>query len=340
MMEEKPKDWQKARKEVRKMDIDSFYDNIQNCEKKISLFIGTSINPRVVPQWKELVQSLLGSSVCRILADTPYKYEIDDVVKWIMNKFTVYEQGQFIVNGLGLDYLNLVHTALFQNLTSEILEVAESNLSLVAQICQSPSIESVFTYNYDNLLEEKLESCGFLRRYQSQYGKQLKSVSHDVLSIYHPHGFLPWKSLSIVSKENDIVFGLEEYHRQYYQQYNWQTTTQLSALQNNFCIFLFTSYTDIDMLRLSSFAREYSDNKDIYLLTDIKKSGTREPSREVKKELLELHYESIGVKVIPIDVGPKYLNYLKKLKKMYTKIEDKDKNEEEQKRNQGNKETK
>jgi hypothetical protein len=288
------------------MNEQDFLVRLKKNRKPVTLFVGAGINPRVMPKWGDLVNTLLNSAVCRMLADFQYTDKVDAISKWIVKNYSVYDQGNYIVNGLGTDYLGLVYNALYSDLTEDQVHKEGENLDLVAKLCLSKKISSVVTYNYDNLLEERIKKIGG-RRVRPIYGERMHPVPRGVLPVYHVHGYLPWRTLDQTGNENDIVFGLEEYHRQYYEQARWQTTAPLHLIENNFSIFIGTSLTDMDMLSLRSFSRQYSQNRDVYCIKVFSpgkaaKPGSKdsEPDFMVQEELSRQHFESLKVILVPV----------------------------------------
>jgi hypothetical protein len=311
------------------MNEQEFLDRLKKNRKPVTLFIGAGINPRVMPKWGDLVNTLLNSAVCRMLADFQYTDKVDAISKWIVkDNYSVYDQGNFIVNGLGTDYLGLVYNALYGDLTEDQVHKEGENLDLVAKLCLSRKISSVVTYNYDNLLEERIKKIGG-RRVRPIFGERMRPVPRGIMPIYHVHGYLPWRTLDQTGNENDIVFGLEEYHRQYYEQARWQTTAPLHLIENNFSIFIGTSLRDMDMLSLRSFSRQYSHNKDIYLVRayNVKeeksgKSAAQSASitDKVQDEISRIHFESLGVTQITVFGVNSYKPYTAYLKRIATAI--------------------
>lgn len=55
----------------------------------------------------------------------------------------------------------------------------------------SPNLDSIITYNFDDILEQRLSKVGVPVPYKSIYGIGMNTGRH--LQIYHVHGFLPHK---------------------------------------------------------------------------------------------------------------------------------------------------
>lgn len=122
----------------------------------------------------------------------------------------------------------------------------------------SPVLDSIITYNFDNILEENLKKSGFDLAFKSVFGTGTE-VEHDELSIYHVHGFLP--EFEKLTKANQITFGETIYHQQYNDIYSWNNIVQINKFRENNCIFIGTSLTDPNTRRLLDIANQQRTSK-------------------------------------------------------------------------------
>lgn len=138
----------------------------------------------------------------------------------------------------------------------------------LGELCANPKekfkIDSVITYNYDNLLEKAIfEISNGKFRFNSVFasGNQEQKTG---LNIYHPHGFLP--SDGNITNENEIVLGDDTYHEQYQNKENWQNCIQTDKFKNKTCLFIGVSLTDPNMRRLLDIAQKENPNSNKHFI--------------------------------------------------------------------------
>ncbi len=307
------------------MEKEDFLKRIRESKKSITLFIGAGINPPSVPRWNALLDTLLDKAIRRILSDFDYSETLSDIRDYMKNNFTVYERGNFISNGLGTDYMELLYDEIYNNLNYEQYEDSNSTLSQVAELCLNQRIQAVVTYNWDSYLEEKImeevEKRNFDWNVESLFGDKLKPIDKNCLPVYHVHGFIPWKTCSLDDLENNIVFGLDEYHKLFYQPSNWQLTTQLYFLQHNTCIFLGTSLNDMNMLRLLATSNHYSQNDDVYIIRSYIHEESNLLTTKTRQEIIRKHFEFLKINLVNIDVSySDYSNIVNLIKELQGEI--------------------
>lgn len=131
----------------------------------------------------------------------------------------------------------------------EAVKTQTGNSSIVA----SSRVDSIITYNYDDLVETALEQSGV--RVARVY---LKSRNQrDEFPVYHVHGLIPQKNKNIAST---LILGEKEYHEVYRETYNWSNVEQLHALDRNTCFFIGLSMTDPNLRRLLDISHSGGDN--------------------------------------------------------------------------------
>jgi NAD-dependent SIR2 family protein deacetylase len=132
-----------------------------------------------------------------------------------------------------------------------------STLNAVFEICKNNKIKHIITYNYDDLLEQKMHQESML--FKTISGKYQPINDDDFIRIYHVHGYAPLN--------DDLIFDnrvLEEqdYHWQYSDTYNWQNLTQLMAFRDYTCLFIGTSLIDPNQRRLLDIVSKQCDEGD------------------------------------------------------------------------------
>lgn len=104
-------------------------------------------------------------------------------------------------------------------------------------------IPTIFTTNFDNVLELELERAGITAHPVYDAARR----TSNELQIVHVHGYLP-KDGPIPS--GDIVFTEDEYHRLSYSIFHWALADIISCLRNYTVLFVGHSMSDPNLRRL------------------------------------------------------------------------------------------
>lgn len=196
-------------------------------KSKISLFLGAGVSASAgVVTWNSLLEQLcIKKNLSKIDSD------IDSVVKgrYIIDEYK--KQDREIPEDFYEDMRNI----LYANIHPSKLIDSISNFIIKC------NIESIISYNYDDLVEQKVNGK---KPCYSVYDKS-RPVDGSSLHVYHVHGFIPQKG-----DWSPIVLGEKEYHRIYQESYNWGNVEQLHALCRSVCFFIGLSMTDPNLRRL------------------------------------------------------------------------------------------
>jgi hypothetical protein len=117
---------------------------------------------------------------------------------------------------------------------------------------KSPNLDSVITYNYDDLLEKALSSLDVSVPHKAIYDAGMNPDKGE-LPIFHVHGFLPQQGA--IGEKNTVAFGENIYHHQYNEIYSWRNIVQINKFRDNACLFVGISLTDPNLRRLLDIAR-------------------------------------------------------------------------------------
>jgi hypothetical protein len=148
---------------------------------------------------------------------------------------------------------------------------------------KSPNLDSVITYNFDDIIEQHLESLSSIEiPYKSIFGVGMNPEPGE-LPIYHVHGFLP-KSGKL-NDDNQITFGENIYHKQYSDIYSWNNIVQINKFRDFNCLFIGTSLTDPNIRRLLDIAKlQKGKSKEFHFIFK-KKYKEEEVSRGLERLL-------------------------------------------------------
>jgi hypothetical protein len=118
---------------------------------------------------------------------------------------------------------------------------------------KSPNLNSIITYNFDDIVEQSILKSSLDLPYKPIFGKGV-DVDAGELPIYHVHGYLPHNGK--LSEANQITFGENIYHKQYTDIYSWNNIVQINKFRENNCLFIGTSLTDPNTRRLLDIANQ------------------------------------------------------------------------------------
>lgn len=213
---------------------------------KLSLFCGAGISfDAGIPTWNNLLKSMLEE----VYLHNP-NVEIDNIDEKLAYIF----QNRINLSPLIIGkYLKLLLKDSFLEATRKILYLhcndKSSIIDAIAELSRprrgKQTLDSIITFNFDDLLERKFENEKI--KFKSIH-KEGQRVALDEIPIYHPHGYLPR-----VDEENEtysIVFSEDAYHAQFSESFTWSNIVQLNQLSSNTCLFIGISLTDPNMRRI------------------------------------------------------------------------------------------
>lgn len=122
---------------------------------------------------------------------------------------------------------------------------------------KSPNINSIITYNFDDILEQKIKEKELDIPFKSIFGNEIENET-EKLAIYHVHGYLPQNGK--LTSMNKITLGENMYHEQYNDTYSWNNIVQINKFRENNCLFIGTSLTDPNTRRLLDISRKQRTN--------------------------------------------------------------------------------
>lgn len=287
------KKYQETDRVIDKFKPESYEFQIKNLKDaynngNLTLFCGAGISYDAgIPTWNTLLKSLLKA----VYSDN---HDVPDLDTRLANLFqkrinvSPLILAQYLKTLLGKKFTSTVRDTLYKDCNDKS-KIVDSISELSRQKRNRKPLKAIITFNFDDLIEEKLtkEKIDFKTIFTE--GERYKE---EEIPIYHPHGFLP-RSKNLTSK-NEVVFSEDAYHSQFIDPFSWSNLVQLNHLNNSTCLFIGISLTDPNMRRL--------------LDVSIRKNGKGEKNHYIIKKrytIEELYPESEIVKlkdkkVIPV----------------------------------------
>lgn len=245
---------------------------------QLTLFIGAGVSTSArLPNWNTMLNEL-NNVVLRKLVDNKKDWELGKSNIDLKSKdmeslsflFQKIRKGNSAITDANLFKLVLVdkmHEHMKEVLYKSNINYTSPTMKWLARLCLPKwkfKMNSVITFNFDNILEQHLDELGYNHSYQSIY-KEDSDIDPNILTIYHVHGFIPQHS-KIDKNGNLIVFTEADYHRVYTDIYNWSNIVQLHTLKEQTCLFIGLSMEDPNLRRLLDIASGKNKNKTHYVL--------------------------------------------------------------------------
>lgn len=159
-------------------------------------------------------------------------------------------------------------------------------LKEIRQFCvaagKSPNLDSIITYNYDDLMEQCLRNIGVDIPFTPIHARGMKHEHHQ-LPIYHVHGYLPQKGQLTI--KNKVVLSEDGYHQQYSDVYGWNNLIQINKFKDYNCLFIGTSFSDPNLRRLLDISKNERGDDEIHHYCFKKKHDKEKVKKSLEKML-------------------------------------------------------
>lgn len=241
-------------------------DLIQAYESEsLTLVLGAGVSVEYgLPDWNTLLQSLLLSAT--IDSEEPF---VASLFTQVFNPSPLVA-ARFVRN----HYHNKVADKSFEDVTREIIYQqikADIHSPLMKEICalvlapaRSPMLDSIITYNFDDILEREVRRLSFEIGIdipiRTIAGPEARPSARE-LPIYHVHGYLSSDPHEPIA--HPVTLGEADYHQQYNEVYRWENMVQINKFADAHCLFLGTSFSDPNLRRLLDIAHAQHGEKGI-----------------------------------------------------------------------------
>lgn len=282
-------------------------------KQDIVLFLGAGVSiDGGIPLWSKLIKTLHGFMLNRLTEDqnlSPEQREMMQKLAQDNELDSPLMQMRYIKSGFYKEeYYKMVHAALYANTIN--LDTALLNAIAKISVAQrgGGGIKSIVTYNFDDLLERKLEQMEIPAHIISNENGRQKV---NKLNVYHVHGYLP-NDYSNISDEPNLIFSEEDYHRVYRDAYSWSNLVQLNALRENTCLFIGCSLSDPNLRRLLDVTVRDNETPRHYAFLKKNNICKKNNPQAVNEKILEIYqkiddniqtayYQKLGLNIIWID---------------------------------------
>ena len=304
-------DSEQQKAEQHKNLIQKLKEKYHTGEVVLVLGAGVSMSSGI-PGWESLVSYLLYGMIQRLLVDKKaimsmnqseiLKMASDDARR--MNPLLLM---RYIRTALEpKEYNLLIKEALYVDKPLPDSPLYRSICNLCRPSRRRKGVDSIITYNFDDLLET------ILAQYDIEFTtifRESDERSNEVLNIFHVDGYLP-RSIDDLSTDRGLVFSEEDYHHIYSDAYCWSNIHQINSFRDKTCLFIGSSITDPNMRRLLDVASRHDEKPRhfAFMLRPHVEETTNEASTEALSQYKEIDeriwrsfYQALGINVIWVD---------------------------------------
>lgn len=261
----------------------------------LNLVLGAGISAKYgLPTWDSLLQRLLLKTI---------EHEADKAT--VLSKFFTkifnpspliagrYLQESLVDDKTKNKFEKEVRDALYETFEEDVESpIMDEIIKLCIAPGNSPNLDGIITYNYDDIIESKLKEKNLDIPFQSIYGQGI-NPDNKSLTIYHVHGFLPEKG--VIGEHNSITLGEFVYHEQYSNVYSWNNIVQINKFRDKTCLFIGISLSDPNIRRLLDIANAQKTGRKFHYI--FKKRPNKNWVKNRLEQILEDNPEIFSEKV-------------------------------------------
>jgi len=254
---------------------------------KLTFYLGAGVSkPNGLPSWEELVQALYFSTLgdeSYIQSLRPYPNYLFALAEWVLEQKD--EPLDIIIRKIkqwyeGKDFIGMLSNTLYAgfgreneglNIWGLPEEVLYRNKTLKAVIdCCVKSVpgktglNSIITYNYDNLLELGLENFPNEKVNFQPIFKGTQKLDAGKIPIYHVHGYIPYQGNDV--NYDEIIFSEEQYNRAFQDPFFWGNVVQVNQFTNQTGLMIGLSLSDRNIRRILDSIRNQPVPNNNYIL--------------------------------------------------------------------------
>ena len=228
-------------------------------KEKLVLVLGAGVSMAFgLPTWNTLLQKLMITTI-------EQEHKVSSVLsKLFTNIFAPSPliAGRYLqkyYDDKKLSFEEAVRKVLYEELDiNRISELMDEIVNFCVAPGKSPNLDSIITYNFDDILEQRLSKVGVQVPHKPIYGIGMNP--NGQLPIFHVHGFL--QQIGNLNEQNQITFGESVYHKQYNDIYSWNNIVQINKFRDSNCLFIGSSLTDPNTRRLLDIAKRQKGDKE------------------------------------------------------------------------------
>lgn len=273
-----------------------FIKDLQNSflNDNLTLFLGSGVSKNVkLPNWNDLMERLMVKFLKENYDENYDHINIDAKFK----DFSYITLGSLVKHALQEEYHQKLRDALYEGHNHIINN--NSCLKIITTLCMPPrngiGIQSIVTYNYDDLLEFYLDNSKI--KYKIIFNEN-EIPTNDELPIYHVHGYLPHDQEITELISDSIILAEDEYHSQYKDPYSWQNLIQLNLLKEKTALFIGLSMNDPNLRRLLDIAKRYSKGEHHYAIIRDRWRLNDENLSNIFRNMDEALFKKLGLNII------------------------------------------
>ncbi len=302
-------------REIKRLRIDKLKQAYQ--AENLTLCLGAGVSHDAgIPLWNELIHELLVLMIdFKTQGEILNRKELTKITQLATSnqEDSPLTQVRYIRAAFETDenedYYELVRKVLYE----KKIKMGASLLNAISKLSKPErnhvGVKGIITYNFDDLLERKLQTKGI--KYNVIY-REKDSPDISSLNIYHVHGFLPHNKGISDSLDTALIFSEEDYHEVYRDAYCWSNITQLNAFRENVCLFIGCSLTDPNIRRLLDIsARSCAAPRHFAIMrrkalslppsTGLKDKNTLKIYQKIDDNIREAYFRTLGIEVIWVD---------------------------------------